>query len=126
MSGDSSGDQQALPGPAPWLSQTPLPPHGGVLVSHPSPHYSCPSNQPPDYDDECRNPKDTQRPTFDCIQTYLDSPEDSLLQWSPGDLLPGKQAHVLGAPLVEGNNLYIDLQRTYQNQMLAETQSSHT
>ena len=60
-----------------------------------------------------------------CIQTYLDSPEDSLLQWSPSDTLPGKQAHLLGAPLVEGNNLYIDLQRTYQNQLLAETQSNN-
>jgi serine/threonine protein kinase len=75
---------------------------------------------------ECWNPTDTQRPTFDCIRTYLDSPEDSLLQWSPGDTLPGKQAHVLGAPLIEGNNLYIDLQRTYQNQLLAQIQSSNS
>ena len=74
----------------------------------------------------CRNPKDSQRPTFDGIQQYLDSPEDSLLQWSADDIEPGKQSHILGAPLIEGSNLYIDLQRTYQNQLLAQLQSSNS
>ena len=61
-----------------------------------------------------RNPNHTQRPSFDSIHDYLDSPEESLLQWQSGDIIPGKQAEVLGAPLLEANNLYFDLQRTYQ------------
>jgi len=61
-----------------------------------------------------RNPTPTQRPTFDSIHDYLDSPPDSLLQWRREDMIPGKLAHVLGAPLLEANNLYFDLQRTYQ------------
>ena len=61
-----------------------------------------------------RNPVHTLRPTFDSIHDYLDSPEDSLLHWRPEDVIPDKQAHVLGAPLLEANNLYFDLQRTYQ------------
>lgn len=61
-----------------------------------------------------RNPVHTLRPTFDSIHDYLDSPEDSLLQWRSEDVIPDKQAHVLGAPLLEANNLYFDLQRTYQ------------
>lgn len=63
----------------------------------------------------------SQRPTFDSIYDYLDSPLDSLLQWRQQDVVAGKQAHVLGAPLLEANNLYYDLQRTYQNKPQGRT-----
>ena len=61
-----------------------------------------------------RNPDHNRRPNFDSIHDYLDSPEESLLQWQQADIIPGKQAHILGSVLSEANDLYLDLQRTYQ------------
>lgn len=65
-----------------------------------------------------RNPDHAQRPTFESIYDYLDSPEESLLQWHDRDIVQDKLAHLLGAPLEEANNLYLDLQRTYQKPLV--------
>jgi len=71
----------------------------------------------------CRNPEHSCRPTFDSIYDYLDSPNESLLQWpatgstqknrAPTDKVTDVKA--LGAPLDQASELYLDLQRTYQN-----------
>lgn len=65
----------------------------------------------------CWNPEHSCRPTFDSIHDYLDSDEGTLLQWLPADIVVNRQAHVLGAPMSEANDLYTDLQRTYQQRL---------
>lgn len=65
-----------------------------------------------------RNPDHNQRPSFDSIHDYLESPEESLLQWNDRDIDPDRLAHVLGSPLEEANNLYLDLQRIYQKPLI--------
>eukprot|EP00731_Ephydatia_muelleri_P029387 Em0020g1031a len=64
------------------------------------------------------NPEHSCRPSFDSIHDYLDSDEGSLLQWLPEDVVRNRQAHVLGAPMTEANDLYLDLQRTYQQRQI--------
>lgn len=50
------------------------------------------------------------RPAFSDIISYLDVPNDIILQWNSEDLAVSEMASKLGAPLIEGNNLYKNLQ----------------
>ena len=68
-----------------------------------------------------RNPEYSLRPPFDRVCEYLDSQDEMLLHWVSSDSIPGKHTHLLGAPLEESTDLYFDLQRTYQQSMLDET-----
>ena len=58
-----------------------------------------------------RNPE--ERPAFREISDNLSSDESALLAWIEEDQHVSPQAAVLGAPLEEGMNLYLDLQNTY-------------
>ena len=62
------------------------------------------------------------RPPFDKVIDYLNKPDESLFKWSKEDLSVGKNVHVLGAPLEEASDLYVDLQRVYQQSMLEQLQ----
>ena len=67
-----------------------------------------------------RNPEHSQRPPFSSIVVYLETSDEDLLKWNEGDRIVGKNAHILGAPLEESSDLFINLQRVYQNAMLKE------
>jgi serine/threonine protein kinase len=71
---------------------------------------------------ECWNPEYTLRPSFERIIDYLSQSHEVLFNWNRGDFLHGKKAHLLGAPLDEAGDLYVELQRTYQQSMLDEFQ----
>ena len=63
----------------------------------------------------CRHPTHQQRPSFDKIVNYLKQPEDKLLYWADKDIITGHRANVLGAPISESKELYVDLQHTYKS-----------
>ena len=67
-----------------------------------------------------RNPEHSQRPPFSSIVVCLETSDEDLLKWNEGDRIVGKNAHILGAPLEESSDLFINLQRVYQNAMLKE------
>ena len=46
--------------------------------------------------------------------------------WNNADKAVGKKVHILGAPLEEAADLYIDLQRVYQQSMLEEFQRARS
>ena len=57
----------------------------------------------------CRSVKPEDRPAFSDIISYLEVSND-ILQWNSEDLAVSKMASILGAPLIEGENLYKNLQ----------------
>ena len=59
----------------------------------------------------CRHPEASSRPTFSDLVTSFDQPDSKLLT-CPSDVDP-PEAVVLGAPLEMGENLYRDLQKSY-------------
>ena len=63
-----------------------------------------------------RNPKYNNRPSFDNIFELLNRTDSDVLKWSEDDqtLCGSKLASQIGAPLSEGANLYLDLQKTYE------------
>ena len=61
-----------------------------------------------------RNPEVDGRPAFKEVSDNLLSDEAPLLVWKEEDQGVSAQAAVLGAPLEDGANLYLDLQHTYQ------------
>ena len=67
-----------------------------------------------------RNPEHSKRPPFSSIVVYLESSDEDLLKWNEGDRIVGRNAHILGASLEESSDLFINLQRVYQNAMLKE------
>ena len=54
------------------------------------------------------------RPRFSEIFAELSCLDDSLLWWSPQDEMVSARCTELGAPLEEGQNLYLDLQIVYK------------
>lgn len=66
-----------------------------------------------------RHPEHSERPPFTKIVKHLEeSSGDTLLRWNKENNIRGKNAHILGAPLDEASDLYVDLQRVYQQSML--------
>ncbi|CAI8017965.1 Ephrin type-A receptor 8 (Fragment) [Geodia barretti] len=62
----------------------------------------------------CWNPESDSRPTFPEIQVELQRPDFKLLTWTAEDVAAyTEEARTLGAPLEVGNELYIDIQKTY-------------
>ena len=61
-----------------------------------------------------RNPEVDERPAFKEVSDNFLSDEALLLVWKEEDQGVSAQAAVLGAPLEDGANLYLDLQHTYQ------------
>ncbi len=60
-----------------------------------------------------RHPVPTSRPRFSEVCTFLNSTDEVLLNWSNADKAIGARVMEIGAPLSEGNNLYLDLQYMY-------------
>ena len=58
----------------------------------------------------CRSVEPEDRPAFSDIISYLEVSNDIILQWNSEDLAVSKMASILGAPLIEGENLYKNLQ----------------
>ena len=61
----------------------------------------------------CRNPETHSRPKFGDIVQSLRQPKEIVLVISDEAHLTHPQAGVLGAPLEAGENMYIELQKTY-------------
>ena len=62
-----------------------------------------------------RDPRYNNRPTFDDLFELLNQSDSDVLSWSETDrTLCTQQAMQIGAPVEEGANLYLDLQKTYQ------------
>ena len=61
----------------------------------------------------CRHSVHSERPNFSKICRYLKAPSDQLLQWV--DEGASKRARMLGAPLLEAESLYNDLQNVYKD-----------
>ncbi|KAL5509531.1 hypothetical protein EMCRGX_G004921 [Ephydatia muelleri] len=64
---------------------------------------------------ECWNPDRTERPTFGKLVQYFKEPEEQLLNWTEEEdvVKYNPQMAVLGGPLEDGKDLYIDLQKVY-------------
>ena len=62
-----------------------------------------------------RNPDRTERPTFGKLVQYFKEPEEQLLNWTEEEdvVKYNPQMAVLGGPLEDGKDLYIDLQKVY-------------
>ena len=62
----------------------------------------------------CRHPDPESRPIFALIIKYLTKPDEELLKISEEDRhISGIRASTLGYPLLDGINLYKDLQLVY-------------
>ena len=62
-----------------------------------------------------RDPKYNERPSFDELFELLNRTDSDILSWSAAD--KDQCTHLatqIGAPLSEGANLFMDLQKTYQ------------
>ena len=61
-----------------------------------------------------RNPEPSSRPTFPEIQVEVMRPDFKLLTWTAEDVAAyTEEARTLGAPLEAGEELYTDIQNTY-------------
>ena len=82
--------------------------HGGLSLFH------CPSNISVLHMYIHRNVDSESRPGFYEICSRLSLPEFKILKWSPEDRKAySEQARSIGAPLEEGENMFIELQKTY-------------
>ena len=62
-----------------------------------------------------RSPKTVDRPSFQGLCRQLSLPDTRILQWSEEDKRVHPEAAKLGAELVFGEALYVDVQNRYQN-----------
>ena len=63
-----------------------------------------------------RNPVPESRPSFPDIMLELQSPDFKLLRWTAEDLAAySEQARTLGAPLEAGEQLYTNIQNSYNH-----------
>ena len=63
----------------------------------------------------CRHPESSKRLTFKDLMKELSLPATDLLQWSDEDRSVHPEAAKLGAPLLSAEDLYKDIQTTYQS-----------
>ena len=62
----------------------------------------------------CRNEDAESRPVPDNICSQLNLPEFRVLKWSVEDVASySEESRTVGAPLAEGESLFIELQRLY-------------
>lgn len=61
----------------------------------------------------CRHPQAHLRPDFSDVRAALRQSQTSVLQWANEDMNEDPLSLNLGAPLIHGKDLFMDLQSTY-------------
>ena len=61
----------------------------------------------------CRHPQAHLRPDFSDVRAALRQSQSSVLEWASEDMTKDPLSLHLGAPLVHGKALFMDLQSTY-------------
>lgn len=61
----------------------------------------------------CRHPQAHLRPDFSDVRAALRQSQTNVLEWASEDIDEDPLSLHLGAPLIHGKNLFMDLQSTY-------------